>query len=369
MRRFLGAVLVGLGTLLIVLAVGMPTFLEPQVSQLPTNLKPCNVGSTTEPAGCLPPVTARAVQAAYLQTYDDGSAKVNSGDLIDTVEVKPQPNMTVSEQNAKRIPDTAEIWAVYATVKDAQGVVIQQTTVLIALDRKTGAAVNWANQYLADGTDQPVTFKGNEFQFPFNTEKKDYAVFDENIKTTVTAKFKAEEDINGLNTYHFQSQVPDTPLDLPQNDLDALGNTFAGGQGGMQVIYSDTKDVWIEPTTGVIIKVRDQQHKVLEDANGKSIQVLLDGDFITEDASVKAAVDSAKSNTSQLKLLGIYLPVTLGIVGLVLLIVGFLLLRSGGSTAADPGNWDETLPEPRHRLKGDEAAAPEPAEQSPWPRN
>ena len=42
MRRFLGAVLVGLGTLLIVLAVGMPTFLEPQVSQLPTNLKACN---------------------------------------------------------------------------------------------------------------------------------------------------------------------------------------------------------------------------------------------------------------------------------------------------------------------------------------
>src|SRR5262249_29957864 len=161
----------------------------------------------------------------------------------------------------------------------------------------------------------------NEFQFPFNTEKKDYALFDENIKTTVTGKFQGVENIDGLDTYHFKSEVPETPLDLPQSDLDALGNVFAGGQGGMQVIYSDTKDVWVEPTTGVIVKVRDQQHKVLEDANGKSIQVLLDGDFNTEDASVKAAVDSAKSNTMQLKLLGVYLPVTLGVVGLVLVIV------------------------------------------------
>jgi hypothetical protein len=367
MRRFLGAVLVGLGTLLIVLAVGMPTFLEPQVSQLPTNLKPCNAGSTTDPAGCLPPVTATAVQAAYLQTYNDGSAKVNQGNLIDTVEVKPQPNMTVQEQNAHRIPDTAVIWAVYSTVKDGQGVVIQQTTILIALDRKTGAAVNWSNQYLADGYNQPVTFKGNEFQFPFNTEKKDYAVFDENIKTTVTAKFMGVESVNGLDTYHFHSDVPDTPLDLPQNDLDALGNIFAGGQGGMQVIYSDAKDIWVEPTTGVLIKVRDQQHKVLEDANGKQIQVLLDGDFLTDDSSVKAAVDSANHNVSQLKLVSVYLPIGLGVVGLVLVIVGFLLLRTSSGTAADPGNWDETLPEPRHRLKGEEA--PEPAEASPWPRN
>jgi hypothetical protein len=313
-------------------------------------------------------VTARAAQAAYLQTYADGSAKVNQGDLIDTVEVKPQPNMTVTEQDAHRIPDTAVIWAVYSTVKDAKGTIIQQTTILIALDRKTGAAVNWANQYLDDGSKQDVKFAGNEFQFPFNTEKKDYAVFDENIKTTVTAKFKSVDNVDGLDTYHFQSQVPETPLDLPQNDLDALGNVFAGGQGGMQVIYTDTKDVWVDPTTGVLVKIRDQQHKVLEDANGKQLQVLLDGDFQSEDAGVQAAVDSAKHNAMQLKLVGVYLPIGLGIVGIILLIVGFLLQRSSSAANADPGNWDESLPEPRHRLRADETQEAK-AESSPWPRN
>lgn len=242
---------------------------------------------------------------------------------------------------------------------------------MVALDRKTAAFVPWSKQYLDDGTGQKVEFKGNEYQFPFDSQKQNYPYFDENIKTTVTAAYKGEENIDGLDTYHYQVTVPTTPLTLPQDQVAALSEAFANKSSDVDVVYSDTRDIWVDPVTGLVVNLTDKPYKALtKQSDGSTIQVLLDGTFVTNDATIKAAVDSASHNGTQLKVLKIYAPVAFGIIGLILLLVGFLLLRARSEDAAAAGTtgWDESLPEPRHRLRPDEVEAEQNQQAAPWPR-
>src|SRR5262245_20565307 len=254
MRRFLGAVLVGLGALLVVLAVGLPTFLAPAVGQLPSTLQPCKAGSRTDPPGCLATVDAKAANATYLQ-FDPAGAHINTGDLITTFEIVPQTDKTANAIADGKLQSDAQIWDIFQTTKDSLAVKVAQQSAELALNRKTGAAVPWEGQFLNDGTEDTVKFSGNEYQFPFNTQKQDYAVFDDNIKTTTTAKFTSTDNIDGLDTYHFVAHIPSTELSLPRQSIDALIQLFAPKATSAKLTYTDDKEIWVDPSTGVLIKV------------------------------------------------------------------------------------------------------------------
>jgi hypothetical protein len=353
MRRFVGAVLVGLGALLLVLAIGLPTFLAPAVGQIPSTLQPCKAGSRTDPAGCLAPTDAKATNATYLQ-FDPAGAHINTGDLITTFEIVPQTDKTSNAIADGKLDGDAEIWDVFQTTKDSVGVKVAQQSAELALNRKTGAAVPWEGQFLNDGTEADVKFSGNEYQFPFNTQKQDYAVFDDNVKTTTTAHFRSTDNIDGLDTYHFAAQIPSTELSLPRESIEALMQLFAPNATSAKLMYTDDKEIWVDPSTGVLIKVRDHQTKTFVADDGTT-KTLLDGDFQSLDSETAQVVASAKKNGQQLLLVGVYAPIGFGLVGLILLIVGFVLLRAGDGVGPGPdSSWDENLPQSRHRLRADQ---------------
>jgi hypothetical protein len=58
----------------------------------------------------------------------------------------------------------------------------------------------------------------------------------------------------------------------------------------------------------------------------------------------------AKKNDQMLQLAGVFAPLGLGLVGLIILITGLLLLRTPRSQLPDASSWDDNLPEPRHRF-------------------
>jgi hypothetical protein len=348
MRRFLGAVLVGIGALLLVLAVGLPTFLAPAAAQLPTTLQICKSGSRTDPAGCIPPVDAKASGATYLQ-LDASGGHINTGDLTDTVEIVPQIDKTAAAVSNGTLDGDAEIWDVYTTARDTAGIKISQTSAEVALNRKTGSAVPWSGQFLADDSQTTVRFSGNEYQFPFNAQAKDYPIFDDNTHTTSIGKYAGTDNVDGLDAYHLVVNVPSTQLTLPQASMSALLTLFAPKATSGKLMYTDDKELWFDPTTGVLLKIRDHQVKTLVADDGTQ-KVLLDGDFKSIDSETAATVASAMKNDQMLQLVGVFAPIGLAVSGLIILIVGLVLLRAQAANMPDPSAWDENLPEPRHRM-------------------
>lgn len=351
MRRFVGAVLIGLGALLVVFAVGLPVYVAPAVSKIPYDLQPCDKDPAKAVDGCLKPSVVEATGAVYLHISSAG-LKIETGTLHATTEVVPQVKLTTEEQKANRLGD-AVVWDVYQTVQDSAGAVISASSTELALDRASGAAVSsWEGQWIDDSGTKDTTIRYSEqvYKFPFGTEKRDYKIYDSDVRAASTAKFVAVEDIDGVEVYHFRQVIGDTELPVDATSKAALIATFSPTAPDIALYYRNTREVWVDPVTGTYLKVREQQHKEIRPTDGSTTTVLLEADFVSVAASIAESVKSAKANGSQLKIVTLYGPILGGILGVLLLAVGFLLSRRS-SRPPTPGAWDAALPKPRGSLR------------------
>ncbi|MEH0938190.1 DUF3068 domain-containing protein [Micromonospora psammae] len=333
-HRAVGAVLFGIGVLLLALAAGLVFVVAPALTKLPYDLEP----STS---------VAEASNAKFLQ-INNGSIKVNDGDLRSTVLVTPSKKDTAKLDGD--LDGRAVVWQVGQTVDRTDNKeLVSAYGAKLALDRVSGAAVEWKQAWLDDAGEQdPVAFKGQMYKFPFNTEKRDYEIFDRDLRAVRPAKFAGTENIEGVEAYRFEQVITDETLNLAAERVGLLvGALAAPGATQGTVVYSNQRTVWVDPVTGSFLKVREVQKKVLTPNVGAPV-TLLDADFAYNEATIKASVDRAKDSRGKLQLLSVYVPVGLAVLGLLLLAVGLLVARRGAPAVAG---------EARHRA----AAAPAPA--------
>jgi hypothetical protein len=367
MRRFFGLVLVGLGGLLIVFAIGLPVYVAPSVTKLPYDMQLCPPDDQEQPEGCLKPSVAEATGAQFLQR--DG-LEIRQGTLRSTTEVVPQAKKTADWQGtapAIRLGDNAIIWDVYGEARwvDGNDALISAYSTELAIDRATGAGIDWDGQWL-DEDDLGTIPQGNVnydgaqvYKFPFGTEKKDYLIYDRDLRRALPAQFVEVTTVGGLEAYLFRQTIaPQDAQNVSPASLNALRGRFAPSATSAKVVYSNTREVWVDPVTGAYLDVREQQNKTLVPADGTDGETtLLRADFRYTEETVANAVESAKGNHSRLMLVKVYGPILLGVVALILLVVAFVLFRGGrrvgpaGAPGEEPGGWEATLPKARHKLR------------------
>jgi hypothetical protein len=367
MRRFFGAVLIGLGALLLAVAVGLPLYVAPAVTKLPYNMQACpEDAKAKKPDGCLEPSVAEAKEATFL---NNSEGKIEHGTLRSTTWVRPQASLTATEQSNKRLSSNAVIWDVYSNaqwLEDTSGhPVMSAYSTELALDRVSGAAVSsWDGQWLDEsnqGGSSPaakVTYSGQVYKFPFDTQKKDYNIYDSNLRKDLPAKFVEVTTVQNLEAYHFKQVIDRQPLaNVTDQDVKTALALFAKTATSGKILYSNIREVWIDPVTGAYVNVREQQTKVLVPNDGTDGEtVLLKADFNYTTDTIKNSVKSARDNQSKLTLLNMYAPIGGGILGVLLIAGGIALVgRRGGpaAPAAEAAPWDSNLPQPRHRLRGE----------------
>ncbi|NYF55847.1 hypothetical protein HDA35_001678 [Micromonospora purpureochromogenes] len=325
----MGAALFGLGVLLLVVAAGLPLYVAPAVTKLPYDL-----ARTTSKAQA---VNARALKV----TVSGGSVSIEvpQATLVSNVEVIPQPEDT-ADRLPKDLAGKAVIWDVFQTVKNADnGEVFSQYSTELALDRVSGAAVEWDEQWLNEtGEDKTpvgnVAYEGQIYKFPFNTKKKDYEVFDRDLKRSTPAKFTGTEAVRGVEAYRFEQRIENETLNTPESSIKTLIGRFAPTATSGKVVYSNTRTLWVDPVTGAYLDVREQQHKEFQPDNGP-VTVLLDADFRYTDDTVAKSVKTVEDNRSKIDMVRTYVPIGAGVLGLLALVAGLLLvLRANGDTAA-----------------------------------
>jgi hypothetical protein len=320
MRRFLGPVLLGLGVFLVVLAALLKFFVADRVILTPVD----QYAQSTSPG---------------LGTYlDPASLQERSADLVAV--------RTLRADVAASNKDTA-VWDVFVNLSTGDGTFVRATLDRVATDRRTAEAKNCCGEAVDS---VPTRHSGLSYKFPFDTQKQDYPFWDPNSKTALPAKYVSEETVQGLKTYKFIQQIPAREIQTQEVPGSLVGASAPSVEA--PVFYTDTRTVWVEPKTGVIVKGSEQNKTTLRDSAGQDKATVLQYDLTFDENTQRSQAQLARDNIGKIDLVTTWLPLIGLVVGVLLIILGLLFLR-----AADRGGR-HAAPEPQ---PADVDAPPTPA--------
>ncbi|MEU5264585.1 DUF3068 domain-containing protein [Amycolatopsis sp. NPDC021455] len=320
MRRAFGLILLALGVFAVAGAVVLPTYVYPKLAKVPLDQDSTSVLEGTA--------------SKVLVVTDDGSgpvAKIRENAKL-TATGHVQANFAAPEM--QKDTDYA-VWLLAVQVKDdADGALVTASKRQVCFDRRTaeGYEPNGAtdpkcdakSSYVTepDGTNTDKAQPGLNFKFPFGTEQKDYKVYDDNTGAAVTAKYTGTETVNGIETYKFVQNIPDTKLDSKKVPGSLIGSAEASVTADLY--YRGVNTMWVEPVTGIEVKQQQQQHQELR--AGTSTTVVFDGTLAYNGKTISQMVDQVDENKGKLEFLSSTGPLWLGIGGGVLILVAVYLL-------------------------------------------
>ncbi|WP_040697144.1 DUF3068 domain-containing protein [Nocardia vinacea] len=355
-RRTVACLLVGLGALLIVAAVMIPTYTVSKLAKTPLDLEITTI-ATNQPGEDSLVLDSKSLTAPEGAAKVDTNVPLISQRFTTVEEPSDATEMTLQAgQTLRRIDKQGDTGLLTATVDR------------VTIDRKTGepvakdpngsiaVTVNKDMQSIAD----PVQHTGLQYRFPIGTEKKSYPYFDVNARKSYDAKFIEESEINDMKVYHFQMSVPVTNLwDVIQSPSNKLSLPAAkwGLEGDdpvtMTRFYTDTRDLWIEPQTGTVIKGGEQIHLYYARSGDHPDVTALKSHLVFDENTIESQITVAKENIDKLSLYGRIMPIVLGVLGVIAVVGGvFLGIRDGaGAGRRGPGRGRDDAPTEQIRIQ------------------
>jgi hypothetical protein len=184
---------------------------------------------------------------------------------------------------------------------------VQKTTDRVAIDRKTAEAVNDPKfKETVDG--KSVKHTGLAYTFPIGTKKQTYQWFDPISHAAYPANYVGTSTLQGLTVYEFKSISTQSNIQV---------------DGFLPATYEGSREVWVEPRTGLIIKGVQTIKQVLTTGT-----TAFDGTLTFNEASIKSQAAYAKDLRFKMDLAQRWIPLGAAILGLLCLIGAFLLARS-----------------------------------------
>jgi DUF3068 family protein len=307
-RKVLSAVLVLIGVFGIVLA-GLLHFYAPgKALKTPLNL---NIKIlATGPAQKLNPATGQL-----------DNVTLNATRRVRTDSQASDANVTVIQETLCIVvatPDVPEC----VDKDDAQARLVSFTTDRVAADRKTAESVN-DPKYHENINGAPAKHVGLTYKWPFHAKKQSYKFFDPISQQAPEAKFIGTEKLFGLNLYKYEAVISGANVDVSP---------------GIPGTYDDDRTVWVEPTTGTIVKGVEHQVRTLTNGT-KALETTLTFD----QASQKFQANYAKDALRKINLLTVILPIVAGLLGLIALVFGIILARR--SDNPPPADAEAATPE------------------------
>ena len=296
MARRVGFVLVFLGLFLLFFALVERVYAYPRLKKAPLDQYSQPVATGT---------------GSYFNRSPDKLREITGAQL---------KNVRTVRGDVKAGSDEVAVWDSFnSTVDTADQGVITATQERIALDRVTAQSVQCCGE---NPRHQGLTLK-----FPFDTRKTTYQFWDAPAERALPAAFTRTERINGVGVYRFEQRIDQ--LDIGDQDIPG---TLAGEPDTpsvqTDVIYSNVKTLWVEPTTGIIVKAQQDVTQVLRTPGGEQVLTLIDAVLTYDEATVDANADDAAEGVNQLRVLGTILPVAALALGLIALAAGLVMLRS-----------------------------------------
>lgn len=322
MRRIIGLVLSALGVFGIVLGLLLPFYAYERLALVPLNR------------------TAESIsEGKNMTVFYIGKLRQERGvDVVATRLVQGNP------QAAEAKPDgRVMVWDVGVVIEDTDGTVVNSSLDHLCLDRATNEAVRpCAGEGIEDNSsdnkidaDDAVTHQGLSYKFPFGTEAREYSYFDNLAKKPFPARYEGTEEIEGVEVYKFVQKIPLTKLPVPDT---AIPGSIVNQPGVPSItvgrFYENTRTLWVEPYSGIIVKGQEEQEQTLRGSDGRPLLTVFGGTLVFNEDTVKKSATDAADARSQLRLVRTVGPAVLISVGVVLTLVGVALYVFGGGGGA-----------------------------------
>lgn len=342
-KRTLACILVGLGTLLLVAAILIPTYTVSRLAKTPLDLEVTTVAPAKPGAEVL---DARSLTSPTGSAVVDKNVPIVSQRFVTVEDPSDSKKMTLQMGQTLRRTDKQGDTGLLSAIVDR-----------VTIDRKTGQPVDdpiGSIQVSSDKPGEEVSHTGVSYRFPFDTEKKTYDFFDINARQSFPIDFVDEQEINGTKVYHFHHKTPVVDLskvvNLPTNKLSLPAEKW-GVPGGAEPVtmtrwYQNERDYYIEPETGVVVRGREQIHQYYARSADKPEVNVLKADLDTDQNTIDFQLKQAKDGIDKLSLYGRVVPIILGILGALSLLAGlFLGFLGRGRKAATAGGYGSLPPD------------------------
>jgi hypothetical protein len=293
MRKVFGYILLILGLLFIFLAPFVRFYTFPRVQKVPIDVDE-NV--------------AAAGHGSYLQINE--FSYIGPVPLTDVQRLKGLPDQSTEHTSVINS---------YHDTKDGSKT-IDYIPEVYTLDRTTSLPVHCCGEV--------PEHQGYTLKLPFDTQKVTYPWWDATAKHAFPARFVGEEEIDGVNTYEFRSIANNFVLDP---DIGIPGSYVGQPDVGTfhaQLMYKVDTLIWVEPTTGALIKGSQSAQRWFADpASGENLAPASDTTLTWTPKYVAETAADVKQQASQLKVVKVIIPIFGPILGIILVVGGFLLLR------------------------------------------
>lgn len=330
-RRILACALVGLGGFAVVGAVLIPTFTVGKLAKTPLDLEITTVATTPAELG------AEVLDARSL-TSPTGSARVDKN-----VPLVSQRFLTVEDPSDAKVMTVQAGQTLRRTDKQGDTGLLSAIVDRVTIDRKSGEPVDdpiGSVQVQADKPADEVAHTGLQYRFPFGAKRQTYPYFDVNARETYDMNFIEATEVNTMPVYHFAQKI--APVDLskvvnaPTNKL-TLPAAKWGVPGGQELVtmtrwYSNQRDLWVDPKTGVVVKGQEKVFQFYGRSANKPELTVLKADITFDENTIESQIAKAKDGNDKLSLYGRILPIVLGLVGVLSLVGGAIY------GATDKGN-------------------------------
>lgn len=193
-------------------------------------------------------------------------------------------------------------------VKDEKGGLVYGIKHDFVIDRKTEH--NLAGEEDKEGKAYPL--------FPLHTQKQDHDYWPGGFGQSSLFKFAGIESIYGMEVYHFLAETQISDDTAGYEFLELVPEKYK-----VQSIYSI--EIRVEPVSGKIIDYSDKGTSYYADSSGNKVQDISEWGNRFNYETIKSQAEIAKSEKLKIQIYEIYIPLLLGLMGLVLL--GLALVR------------------------------------------
>jgi hypothetical protein len=203
----------------------------------------------------------------------------------------------------------------------------------VSIDRYTAEATNCCGDYKSIGTleapsaiQEDYPHKGLFFKLPFDTQKITYQWWDSDLGRTEPMRFLRTQQVQGVQTYVFQQKTG--PVTYAQRK--ALPGELFGTNKPVDAdaVYENTRTLYVEPNTGLVINGVEQQNKRLE-APGLASVPITQGTIGYTPATIKQNIEDLGNKGSILGFLNGPATITGIVLGLLLILGGGFLALAG----------------------------------------
>lgn len=320
-RRVLACVLVGLGSFLLTAAIMVPTYTADRVKKIPLDIE------------------ANTVSNSIASVIDSASTALGQPRTDTNVPVRIQVYVTTEDPVDANVTTLQASQLTRRTDREGDAGIISGSVDRVTVDRSTALPVPGGVATTQSVSDKPpveTPREGMQYKFPFDTQKQSYLYYDGTARQSFDIDYVDDDrEVNGLRLFHFRQVIEpinlrktigkDATLTLP---AESWGLPGGATPFSMDLFYSNTRDIWIEPVSGSTVAVEESPHRYLARSVEDPLAVTsFEGKTQFDETTVNALADQARTAKLQIQWGTRYGPALLGILGIGLLGAGVVVGR------------------------------------------